>query len=144
MSVGLEEVAMKKFSIALVILPILLWVPTSYATGGHNKHYRGGYHKYHHGGYQKYRHGRHYGGYSRFRSSIFINYAPYWRPYYYGPRYYPTPVIVQAPATPSVYVEKSRQQPYYWYYCTDPEGYYPYVKQCPPGWMQVVPQSPPR
>ena len=35
------------------------------------------------------------------------------------------------------------EQPYYWYFCQDPQGYYPYVKNCPGGWMQVVPQMTP-
>ena len=50
------------------------------------------------------------------------------------------------PSTP-VYIEP--EQPFYWYYCQDPQGYYPYVESCPSGWMRVVPtprrvaQSPP-
>ncbi len=130
---------MARFLITLLAVPILLWVPASYAGGGHHGGYHGGYY----GGYGY--HGGYHRGHHGYRSSLFISFAPYWgRPYYYPP-YYPAPVTVPVLAVPAVYVEKSeQQQPYYWYYCTDPEGYYPYVKQCPPGWMQVVPRSQPR
>jgi hypothetical protein len=44
---------------------------------------------------------------------------------------------------PPVYNEPEQQQPYYWYYCTGPQGYYPYVKSCPGGWLTVVPNVTP-
>lgn len=73
-------------------------------------------------------------------------------PYYYHPYsgYYsgqpviieqqPQEVLIQpvpqyAPAPPP-------PEPYYWYFCKEPQGYYPYVKQCPQGWMKVVPTPP--
>lgn len=59
-------------------------------------------------------------------------YAPY---YYYYP--YPYPYYSSAYEEPTVYAET--EQPYYWYYCADPEGYYPYVKSCPGGWARVIP-----
>jgi hypothetical protein len=68
-------------------------------------------------------------------------------PYYYSypysypyPYYSPPPVVRQeAP----VYSEPQQEQPYYWYYCENPQGYYPYVKSCPGGWMKVVPDVTP-
>jgi hypothetical protein len=35
---------------------------------------------------------------------------------------------------------QQQEQPYYWYYCQNPQGYYPYVKSCPGGWTQVEPK----
>lgn len=72
---------------------------------------------------------------------------------YYPYRYYgyddAPPVIIQQQA-PDVYIQSApeyapaprAQEPYYWYYCQEPQGYYPYVKQCPKGWMKVVPSPP--
>ena len=54
---------------------------------------------------------------------------------YAGWPYYP-PEVIEAPPE---YSEPEQQQPYYWYYCRDPQGYYPYVKSCPGGWIPVVP-----
>jgi hypothetical protein len=65
-------------------------------------------------------------------------------PYFYYPYYYPyyasPPVVIQQ--QPQVYSEPV-QQPYYWYYCQNPQGYYPYVKSCPGGWMKVEPHVAP-
>jgi hypothetical protein len=68
---------------------------------------------------------------------------PYPYPYPYSspyPYYAPPPAVMQQPP---VYSEPEQQQPYYWYYCQDPQGYYPYVKSCPGGWMKVVPNTTP-
>jgi hypothetical protein len=61
-----------------------------------------------------------------------------WYPY----GYYPTPPVVIQQESP-VYVQPEQEQPYYWYYCQDPQGYYPYIKNCPDGWMKVVPEVTP-
>jgi hypothetical protein len=58
---------------------------------------------------------------------------------YLGWPYYP-PGVTQSP---SAYRKSGPQQPYYWYYCQDPQGYYPYIKNCPGGWMMVVPKPTP-
>jgi hypothetical protein len=72
--------------------------------------------------------------------------GPYYYPYYY-PQYYPyyqePPVVIEQ--EPEVYAQpapKAEQQPFYWYYCKEPQGYYPYVKQCPSGWTKVIPTPP--
>jgi hypothetical protein len=64
-------------------------------------------------------------------------YYPYWGyyPYYWGWPYYP-PGATQAPP---VYSKSEQRQPYYWYYCQNPQGYYPNVESCPGGWIPVVP-----
>jgi hypothetical protein len=59
--------------------------------------------------------------------------------YGYGWPYYPQEVSEAPPA----YSEPEQQQPYYWYYCQNPQGYYPYIKSCPGGWMTVVPNVTP-
>ena len=54
-----------------------------------------------------------------------------------------TSILAAFPSTydgSTVYVEQ--EQPYYWYYCRDPEGYYPYVTSCPGGSTTVVPTPP--
>jgi hypothetical protein len=51
------------------------------------------------------------------------------------------PVVLQQ--DPPVYVQPEQEEPYYWYYCQDPQGYYPYVRNCPGGWMKVVPDVTP-
>ena len=64
-------------------------------------------------------------------------------PYYYSypyPSYLPPPEATEQ--TP-VYSEPEQQQPYYWYYCQNPQGYYPYIRSCPGGWMQVKPNVTP-
>ena len=45
-------------------------------------------------------------------------------------------------STPA-YSQPEQQQPYYWYYCQDPQGYYPYIRNCPGGWLTVVPKVTP-
>jgi hypothetical protein len=100
-------------------------------------------------------HGHHFGfhgGHSGFHSRIVFGFGAgfwpgyYWGyyPYYWGPPvvgwpYHP-PVVTEGPPVDS---EAAEQQPYYWYYCENPQGYYPYLKSCPGGWIPVVPQVPP-
>lgn len=94
---------------------------------------RGGHHHYYGGGPRVF-----IGGYFGFPYYGFPYYAyPY--PYYpYGPVYYPSyPYYPYASEQATVHVET--EQPYYWYYCADPEGYYPYVRSCPGGWARVIP-----
>ena len=55
--------------------------------------------------------------------------------------YYAAPRVV-IEQDPPVYVQPE-EEPYYWYYCQDPQGYYPYVRNCPGGWMKVVPDVTP-
>jgi hypothetical protein len=55
--------------------------------------------------------------------------------------YYAAPRVV-IEQEPPVYVQPE-EEPYYWYYCQDPQGYYPYVRNCPGGWMKVVPDVTP-
>jgi hypothetical protein len=59
--------------------------------------------------------------------------------YYGGWPYYPPEVSEGLPA----YSEPEQQQPYYWYYCQNPQGYYPYIKSCPGGWIPVIPNVTP-
>ena len=40
---------------------------------------------------------------------------------------------------PPVYIQR---EPYYWYYCPDPNGYYPHVPNCRQEWRRVVPGAP--
>jgi hypothetical protein len=78
---------------------------------------------------------------------------PYVYPYsYYYPNlysYYPYPILQSYDMSPpEVTVEppaysQQQEQPYYWYYCQNPQGYYPYVKSCPGGWTQVEPKPTP-
>lgn len=141
------------------------------ANGGHGGHggwggHHGGFHGVHAGwgGH----HGGFHGGHGGFHVGIGLGLWPgyYWGgyyPYYWGGPvvgwpygawpyatyagwpyvgwpYYPPQGTEAAPP----YGQPDQQQPYYWYYCQNPQGYYPYVKSCPGGWMQVIPNvSPP-
>jgi hypothetical protein len=63
-------------------------------------------------------------------------------PVYYAPpppAAYPSYVPAPVPPGPAA----SGYQPYYWYYCQNPQGYYPYIKSCPGGWMTVIPNVTP-
>jgi hypothetical protein len=66
---------------------------------------------------------------------------PYYYPYPYPYPYYSSPPVIREEVP--VYREPQQEQPYYWYYCENPEGYYPYIKSCPGGWMKVVPNVTP-
>jgi len=73
---------------------------------------------------------------------------PYWGWPYYGGAYlgwpyYPYYSDYYANVPPAAYGEPEQQQPYYWYYCQNPQGYYPYIQECPGGWMRVVPNTTP-
>lgn len=64
-------------------------------------------------------------------------------PYYPYPYYYEPPVIVEQQPDTYIYQAPQQEEPYYWYYCNDPEGYYPDVQKCPKGWLKVVPPENP-
>jgi hypothetical protein len=70
----------------------------------------------------------------------------YYDPYPYPDSYsYSYPSVMSAPEVtvePPAYSQQ-QEQPYYWYYCQNPQGYYPYVKSCPGGWRQVEPNPTP-
>jgi hypothetical protein len=94
--------------------------------------------------------GRHHGGGTHFRGSIWIGpewggWGPWWWPPYYPnyPYYSEPPVVIQQ--QPPAYVEPTPEpeEQYYWYFCQNPQGYYPYVKKCPSGWLKVIPPVPP-
>jgi hypothetical protein len=137
----------------LIFLAILAMTSLVYAQGGGHGGRGGGFH----GGYYG---GHYYGGGGRFFPRAFWGPRfyfwgwPYYSPYYWGwPYYYPyywgwpysypsyPDYSYSAPSVPPA--ESEQQQPYYWYFCQDPQGYYPYVKECPGGWMQVVPLTTP-
>jgi hypothetical protein len=93
------------------------------------------------------------GGHINFGINLGVPLFPWGYSGYY-PGYYPSypyppvyrEVVVEQPAAPPVYIEKSAENAApasgYWYYCTDPQGYYPYVKECRTAWMTVLPQAP--
>jgi hypothetical protein len=136
-------------------------VGSGWAGGGHSGGHYGGPVGGHWGGY----HGGYYGGHYGWHGGYYGGgYYPYWGyyPFYWGAwavgwpyggwpygyyaaspyqgwPYYPSGVTEASPA----YSEPAPQQPYYWYYCQDPQGYYPYVRSCPGGWIQVVPNVTP-
>jgi hypothetical protein len=71
-----------------------------------------------------------------------------WGPWWWGPGWgvpfsSAPPVVIRQ--SPNVYIERNSEQsePYYWYFCRNPQGYYPYVKQCPNGWLKVLPSPSP-
>ena len=114
-----------KEAVVIIVIGVLLFL--SLCSGAFCA--RGGH--FHHGGGPRV----FIGGYFGF---------PYYYPYWYSPYYYPyaypyvnyPSTAIQAP----VYIEP--EQPFYWYYCHNPEGYYPYVTSCPGGWTRVVPTPP--
>lgn len=103
--------------------------------GGHHGDYHGSSHHHYHGG------SRFYFGWG-FGFPFYpypLGYYPYG---YYYPYWYPDyrsvdPNYSYFDDEFPIYVEP--EQPYYWYYCRDPEGYYPYITSCPGGWTKVVP-----
>jgi len=113
------------------------WAGGGHGHGGHG--YGGGYgHGY--GG-----HG--YSSFGFYFGAPFYSYPYYSYPYPYQYPYYYPPAVVTVPATPPVYIQRSRPSVHqypsgYWYYCDNPEGYYPYIKECPTSWRQVEPIPP--
>ena len=117
--------------------------------GYYGRHYGGPYRGYygwgHHGGYYR-GYYPYLGYYPSFYWGATIGVWPYpgWPYAYYGGwpyvgwSYHP-PEVTEVPPADS---QPAQQQPYYWYYCQDPEGYYPYVKSCPGGWIEVEPKPP--
>lgn len=126
----------KLIRIALALCMVLLvnTLPANAARGGHGGH----------GG-----HFGHGGGHVNFGVTVGPGWwgpgwwGPGWDPYPYYSHYPRTPVIVQQPPTEYVQPAPQAEEPYYWYFCPDPQGYYPYVKKCPKGWMKVVPPTDP-
>jgi hypothetical protein len=122
---------MKRYAVGLIIVilgfALLISPSISDARGGH---WGGGGH---HSGF----HGRFFFGFGAgFWPGYYAGYSPfYWGAPIVGWPYYP-PVVTEGPPA---YSEPEQQQPFYWYYCQNPQGYYPYVKSCPGGWMTVVP-----
>ena len=120
--------------------------PGGYYGGHYGGPYRGYYGWGHHGGYYR-GYYPYWGYYPSFYWGAAIVGWPYagWPYAYYsgwpylGWPYYPSGVTEAPPA----YSEPAQQQPYYWYYCEEPEGYYPYVKSCPGGWIEVEPKVTP-
>ena len=82
-----------------------------------------------------------YGWYGHYPFGYYpYGYYPYGYPF---PSYaYPSYPYPSAPSQYPAYVES--EQPFYWYYCQDPQGYYPYVESCPSGWTRVIPTPPER
>ena len=138
--------AVKTTSMVVLILLVGMTSGSALAGGGHFSGH--GHFGSHFGGHF----GSHFGGHFWHpRVGVFIGAPLFWPWYapapYYDPYY--SPPVVAVPSSPPVYIEQgsgqtAAQQPYYWYYCSSPEGYYPYVKDCPGGWREVVPQPPPR
>ena len=146
-----EETVIKNFMLLLVTVFLTVTMSVTYARDGHSSgsgHLSGSHHSGGHrdGGHSKWHHSGNRGGHNRHRShsSFIFGYGGHFGyPYFRYPYRYPARVIVQKPAAPVTYIEKSDQdEPHYWYYCTEPKGYYPHIKQCPVGWLQVVPHSP--
>jgi hypothetical protein len=163
---SLEGWRMKKLILVLFVVTLsfafLIFPSISEARGGSGGHggwggYQGGYYGGHYGGHFRGYYGwGHYGGYYRgyyppWYSSFYWGFPILGWPYvgwpyafyggspYVGWPYYPSG-MTEAPPADS---EPAQPQPYYWYYCQDPQGYYPYVKSCPGGWIEVVPKAAP-
>ena len=132
--------------------------------GGYGSHFGGGgWHSgghYYSGGPRYYGGGRYYGGW---RGGWGYGYPrgywwgpgfywgwgwPYYSsynwggPYFYSDPYYDYAAPSAAMQDPPEYTDQGQEQPYYWYFCRDPQGYYPHVENCPSGWMQVIPSNP--
>jgi hypothetical protein len=151
---------MKKATLILLLIPLIFatslageFEQTAYAApaahgGGGGWHGGGGGHGGHFGGRGfgggggHFRHGGHFEGGIWFGPGWGF-WDPFFYPYYAYPYYAPPAVVV--PEQPQEYVMPApqRQEPSYWYYCTEARGYYPYVKNCPGGWLKVVPSPPP-
>jgi peptidoglycan-associated lipoprotein len=129
---------MKKMVIIIGVLVFLSLCPGAFSAGHGGYHGYGGYYGYHgYGGYYGHRGYYGYGGYGYYPFGYYpYGYYPYGYPYpsYAYPSYPPYP---SAQSQYPTYVEP--EQPFYWYYCQDPQGYYPYVESCPSGWTRVVP-----
>lgn len=128
---------MKHTHIKLALLSLLLLGGQAWASGsGHSGGHGGGHSS-----------GWHGGGHRSVDTHVGVYFGPSfgYDTHYLSPFYYPHAPLVIAPSPP-VYIERgnpqSVAQPYYWYYCANPEGYYPYVQKCPGGWRQVAPHPP--
>ncbi|MGB8337905.1 MAG: hypothetical protein WCD07_06740 [Burkholderiales bacterium] len=123
----MKTTSSKTAKILLVASIVFATLASSPAMAGGRGHWGGHGHGHWHSGF-----------------SLYLGLPLFWP--YYGPAYYPQPVVV-APAPQVVYVEQA-QQPVapppvqqYWYYCGNPQGYYPNVQACPGGWQKVLPQQ---
>jgi hypothetical protein len=91
--------------------------------------------------------GAHVGGYRAGGRVVIRGWSGWsWWPWFWGgalfaPRYAPPPVEIQE--QPLIEIEPDEEQPYYWYYCQNPQGYYPYVKSCPSEWIEIDPDATP-
>jgi hypothetical protein len=116
---------MKPFAIAVAALFAFLTAAYPAYVYGHGKgsrhHGHHGVHSHHHGFHH---HGFHNHHRHHFHGGLVLGLGPFY-PYYSSPWAYRT-------APPVVYIERSGEQPY-WYYCASPKGYYPYVEECPAG-----------
>ncbi len=122
---------------------------------GHGGHSGGYYHGWYGGwGYRYYPRGYWWGPWGYAYPGWWWPYSGWWwsyppyvglYPYYPYPRSYSYPYNMSPPGgtvEPPAYSQQ-RGQPYYWYYCENPQGYYPYVKSCPGGWTPVEPKPTP-
>lgn len=133
-----EERKMRKITCGvLVAIALLLASPMSSYAGRKHVYVGADIRVGHHGWRGPHRPWRHHVHGPRFYWGGTVVLGP-WYPYGYYPA---PPVVIQQ--GPPVYVQPEQEQPYYWYYCQDPQGYYPYVKSCPGGWMKVVPEVTP-
>ena len=91
--------------------------------------------------------GGHVGGY-RGGGQVVVRGGSWWGwwPWFWGgalfaPRYVPPTVETQE--QPLIVVDPDEEQPYFWYYCKDPQGYYPYITSCASGWIEEDPDANP-
>jgi len=136
----------KKMIIVVGIILSLVLFSTLASAQSHGSRYSGGRHYSSGWGHGHHSHGFGWGfgiyAYPGWWGSYPYPYQSY--PYAYYPYPYRYPYYAPPPATTQEAPSYSEQeQPYYWYYCQNPEGYYPYVKTCPGGWMKVVPNTTP-
>jgi hypothetical protein len=150
---------MKKMAIIImgVVLSFVLFLSLASAQRHGGGYYGGGWHSgghsygcdwHHYGGWHDgWRHGYYPRGY--WWGPRFYPYPGWWWPYPYVYPYaypYPYPFYLPPPEVteqPPAYSKPEQEQPYYWYYCPNPQGYYPYIKSCPGGWVRVVPNLTP-
>jgi hypothetical protein len=129
---------MRKITCGVLVATALLLASPMSGYAGRKQVYAGAHVRVCHAGWSgPHRPWRHYVPASRFYLRGTVVLGP-WYPY----SCYSAPPVVIRQEQP-VYVQPEPEEPYYWYYCQDPQGYYPYVKSCPGGWMKVVPEVTP-
>jgi hypothetical protein len=154
---------MKRFTVVLFVAALSLvflgsssileaggaHVGFSWAGGGHHGGHYGWHGNFHYGWYgPRYGWGYYpYRGYYPFYWGAWIGGWPYggwpYASYTAGWPYLGWPYYSSGVTAPPAYSAPAQEQPYYWYYCRDPQGYYPYIKSCPGGWIPVVPNETP-